>query len=149
MRVTQGTASVPASGTVVTGSGTAWLSAGIVPGMSIFTVDGVVGHQARVARVEGDAVLHLAEPWTGGTQSAAGYAVTVDFTPLGMPLVDETAVELSALFNAAMARIEAGLIGISMPLAMPLPRIDETTANVPELWNSALDLIEARIGSIT
>ena len=149
MLITQGTVSVANGGTMVTGVGTGWLTVGIVPGTSIFFVDAAPGHATRIARIANQTTIHLAEPWDGGTHTNVAYTIRVDFTSLGMPLPDETAVDIPALWDVWMARTEERLAALGAPVTASLPRIDEQTTNVPDLWNSFLSEVEARVGILT
>jgi hypothetical protein len=104
-----GTISIVAGATTATGAGTAWLSVGIAPGLSVLTVTGS-DEYAIVANVQNNTALQLAAPWPGITFSNTAYAISIDFTPnLGLPLIDETSVDVPALWNAAMAKIDAAL----------------------------------------
>ncbi|MBB4007816.1 gp53-like domain-containing protein [Allorhizobium taibaishanense] len=66
---TAGTISIAAGATAVTGSGTAWSTAGFAEGDLLFA-DGYFG---IVGSVTSDTALTLAQPWRGGTLNGMGY----------------------------------------------------------------------------
>lgn len=66
---TSGTITVAANGTAVTGSGTAWLTAGFQEGDLLFA-SGFVG---VVQSVDSNTALTLAQPWKGGALNGAAY----------------------------------------------------------------------------
>lgn len=66
-----GTVSVAASGTVVTGVGTQWMSADIKPGDTLK----VKNLDAIIASVDTNTSITLKEPWTGGVLSGSEYAI--------------------------------------------------------------------------
>lgn len=70
-----GTASVASGGTVVTGSGTLWLVAGVQAG-DIFERAGLT---ATIASVTSNTSLTLARPWPGGVASGSAYEIR--YTP--------------------------------------------------------------------
>ena len=70
-----GTVSVSAGGTVVTGAGTLWLSAGIQAG-DVFELAGLT---ATILSVANNTTLTLARAWPGATSSASLYEVR--YTP--------------------------------------------------------------------
>ncbi|TKT78440.1 pyocin knob domain-containing protein [Aquamicrobium sp. LC103] len=66
---TAGTISIAANGTTVTGTGTAWLTAGFQEGDQLFA-NGFLG---IVLSVQSNTSLLLAQPWRGGALSNASY----------------------------------------------------------------------------
>ncbi|MBB3947695.1 hypothetical protein GGQ73_003666 [Rhizobium skierniewicense] len=70
---TQGTVTVTAGSTTVTGTGTGWLTSGIVPG-----VLGVDGLSAPATTIVSDIELELAVPWAGPSASGKSYWLTYD-----------------------------------------------------------------------
>lgn len=75
-----GTISIETGSAIVTGSGTAFLSAGILPGNSLK----VEGHLPvmTIQSVDGEGQVTLTAPWTGNAVANEGYQISRDFTPL-------------------------------------------------------------------
>lgn len=112
-----GTVDLTNGSAAVTGTGTAWLTSGATAGSSAFartfTAPGDGSDQGYVvSSIASDVALTLAAPWAGPTVSGAGYILSLDFTQLGFPLMDETDVEMVALINLALERITTELIGL-------------------------------------
>lgn len=64
-----GTVTIAANATAVTGSGTAWLTAGFAAGDLLFAN----GYIALIGSVESNTALTLAQPWRGGALTSAAY----------------------------------------------------------------------------
>jgi len=105
----QGTASINNGSATVNGVGTAWLSSGALPGLSVFVLSGV-DTPYLVSAISSDTVLTLQTAWEEASASDIGYVLSLDATPrYGLPLLDETDVEVPALINRAFDIIDAAL----------------------------------------
>ena len=71
-----GTVSVTASSAVVTGTGTGWLTSGLIAGE--FGVDGL---SVPVLSIDSNTKITLAQPWPGATASGKAYWISYDTTP--------------------------------------------------------------------
>ena len=100
----QGTVSVTNGSNVVTGSGTAWQTAGIISS-NIFTKseDNVA---YSIASVDSDTQITLTANYGGSTSSASNYGITIDFTPNGLPLLSSGDLNTDAIYNEAMLAID-------------------------------------------
>lgn len=105
-----GTATVAASGTAVTGAGTAWIAAGIQPG-DLFCARGL---SVRIAAVGSATGLTLAYPWPGAALTGAEYEVRIT------PQEERTLAALNSLIqlldNGALAALaQAGSAADRLP----------------------------------
>jgi len=109
----QGTATVAANGTAVTGHGTAWLDT-VRPGDLFGTHKGA---GVRIASVNSNTSLTLAYAWPGGVQTAAAYEI--QFTPyLTNPQQD-----LQALINLLGSGVNYALGGLNGAGGNKIPRL--------------------------
>jgi hypothetical protein len=97
-----GTATVAASGTAVTGQGTAWLNS-IRPGDLFGTHKGA---GIRIASVNSNTSLTLAYAWLGGAQTALPYEIQI--TPDSARMQETTRLLLEQLTNGNLSAL-AGL----------------------------------------
>ncbi|RJG46491.1 hypothetical protein [Mesorhizobium sp. DCY119] len=94
-----GTATVAASGTAVTGQGTAWLNS-IRPGDLFGTHK---GSGVRIASVDSNTSLTLAYAWLGGAQTTAAYEIGI--TPDTARMQETTRQLLELLTNGNLAAL--------------------------------------------
>ncbi|MFT2213071.1 pyocin knob domain-containing protein [Rhizobium giardinii] len=99
-----GTASVSNGGIAVTGVGTLWASA-VLPG-DFFGVH--KGYAIRIASVESNTALTLANPWPGTTQASAAYEIMLQSD---MARVQESTRQLLQALLGGNATALAGLTG--------------------------------------
>lgn len=99
-----GTVSVTSGSSVVTGSGTAWQTAGI-DSSNIFTKEGD-NVAYTIASVDSDTQITLTANYSGSTSSGSAYGVTIDFTPNGLPLLSSGDLNTDAIYNEAMLNID-------------------------------------------
>lgn len=105
-----GTVTLGAGSTTVTGSGTAFVAAGLEPG-DIFWAAGL---SVRIAAVASPTSLTLAYPWPGAALAAANYEVR--YTPDATRALAATRELLSALANGNLSSL-AGLATAANKLA--------------------------------
>jgi hypothetical protein len=104
---TTGTVSVTAGSAVVTGVGTAWLTAGVVGG--VLGLDRGDGNPIPILSVDSDTSITLAKPWRGATVGAQPYWIVRDTAYLRQ--ITDNAQRLSTylarLDNASLAALAA------------------------------------------
>jgi hypothetical protein len=124
----QGTITLTAGETTVSGFGTAWL-ANVKTGDMLLVGD--YGPAAFVGSVVSDTELVLEQAWLGPDAVGATYAIHRDFDPTtSAPLISSGDIGLHLLFNRAIAKlsqqtltasVSAEPIGIIRKFAGPLP----------------------------
>jgi len=80
-----GTVAVTNGSNSVAGTGTLWVTNGIVAAGDVFTTDNLTLYE--VLSVTADGTLTLDRPYTGATASGASYAVIHNFSPLAATLM--------------------------------------------------------------
>ena len=100
-----GTVSVTNGSQTVTGSGTAWSTAGLSVG-DIFTVANV-NATYEVGSIDSDAQITLTANYAGITGSGLTYAITTDFTTTyGIPVPYKGDIEMASIIRRAFTKID-------------------------------------------
>ena len=106
---TEGTCDVVNGSNVITGVGTLWLTDPIQP-IAINDLFGVkvVGEDVlyEVSAINSDTEIEISSPFGGTTANGLNYAISRDFTPGGLPLMNTEDAFLPQLFNRAIADLE-------------------------------------------
>ncbi len=139
-----GTVNVTNGSAIVTGVGTEWL-ANVTGGTDYLVVLGVAGEDIHrlIQTVDSDTQLTLAAPFGGATDTGRTYAIFVDFTSAGLPLMDRLDQALQEVHNLAMTRINDLLTGGGITLP-----VDDTTALVQDPVDNT-KLVRLDAGNIT
>lgn len=127
-----GTVTVGASSTTVTGSGTAWSTAGVEAGDYFWAA----GLSVRIASVDSNTSLTLAYAWPGSALSGANYEV--QFTPDAVRNLAATRSVLSSLTNGNISAL-GGLTTTANTLAY---YTGSGTAELTSLTSTARSLLD-------
>lgn len=109
MQYQTGTVTVSSGSATVTGAGTAWL-AEISAGDAFIVVGDNVTY--TVASVASNTSLNLSAPYGGASLSGILYAITRDFTSLGMPEFSPGDQGTAAMLTRAMRIINDKLVDL-------------------------------------
>ncbi len=126
----EGTVDVVNGSSTIIGVGTQWLTDPIQP-IAVNDLFGVkvVGEDVlyEVAAVVSDAEITISSPFGGTTANGLNYAISRDFTPGGLPLMNTEDAFLPQLFNRAIADLESAVntTPFTLPVADTAPLVKD------------------------
>lgn len=107
MQYKTGTVSTTTASSTIIGNGTLWLNE--IESGDLFSILG--GQMYTIAAVVSDTELTLTAPFQGNNTDVE-YAITRDFTQLGIPLMSRGDINTPEIFTRAMMIIDEKLRGL-------------------------------------